>query len=61
MPHRQPKSKRPFKVVIYLSEHENEIVERAAAISSRSKSAFGADVILKEARHILGSAANSNR
>ena len=59
MPHRRPKSKRPFKVVIYLSEHENEAVERAAAISARSKSAFGADVILKEARRILDSAANT--
>jgi uncharacterized protein (DUF1778 family) len=40
--------------VVYLSQAENRIVERAAAKSGRSKSAFGADVILREARKIVG-------
>jgi uncharacterized protein (DUF1778 family) len=51
---RRPKSKKPFKLVVYLSQAENRIVERAAAKSGRSKSAFGADVILREARKIVG-------
>jgi len=56
MPHRRPKATRPYKLVIYLSEQENQLVERAAASSGRSKSAFGADVILRDARRMLGSA-----
>jgi uncharacterized protein (DUF1778 family) len=51
---RRPKSEKPFKLVVYLSQAENRIVERAAAESGRSKSAFGADVILREARKIVG-------
>jgi hypothetical protein len=54
---RRPKSEKPFKLVVYLSQAENRIVERAAAKSGRSKSAFGADVILGEARKIAGAGA----
>jgi uncharacterized protein (DUF1778 family) len=42
-----------LKLVVYLSDDENRLVEKAAASSGRSKSAFGADVILKEAKRIL--------
>ena len=50
---RRAKASKPFKLVVYLSEAENAVVERAAGLSSKSKSAFGADVILKEARKLL--------
>jgi hypothetical protein len=50
---RRPKSKNPFKLVVYLSQAESRIVERAAAKTGRSKSAFGADVILREAQKII--------
>jgi uncharacterized protein (DUF1778 family) len=50
---RRPKSGKPFKLVVYLSQTENRIVEKAAAKMGRSKSAFGADVILKEAKTIV--------
>jgi len=39
---------------VYLSQAENRIVEKAAAKTGRSKSAFGADAILREARKIIG-------
>jgi uncharacterized protein (DUF1778 family) len=52
--HRRPKAEKPSKLVVYLTRHENDIVEKAAAASGRSKSAFGADVILVEAHRILG-------
>jgi uncharacterized protein (DUF1778 family) len=55
VPHRRPKTARPFKLVVYLSEDENRFVEKAAAASGRSKSAFGADVILAEAKRIVTS------
>jgi len=51
---RRPKSEKPFKLVVYLSEAESRIVEKAAAKTGRSKSSFGADVILREARRIVG-------
>src|SRR5437667_11491455 len=54
IPRRRPKAAKPLKLVIYLSDDENRLIERAAAASGRSKSAFGADVILKEASSILG-------
>jgi len=54
LPHRRPKAKRPCKLVVYLSDQENYLVQRAAAISGRSRSAFGADVIVSEAKRILG-------
>lgn len=54
MAHRRPKAERPSKLVVYLTRQENDTVERAAAASGRSKSAFGADVILAEAHRILG-------
>jgi hypothetical protein len=50
---RRSKSQRPFKLVIYLSETENRLVEQAAASTGRSKSAFGAEVILNEAKRVL--------
>lgn len=50
---RRAKSSKPLKLVVYLSEAENAIVERAAALSGKSKSAFGADAILVEAKKLL--------
>jgi uncharacterized protein (DUF1778 family) len=50
---RRPKSEKPFKLVVYLSQTENRIVEKAAAKMGHSKSAFGADVILREAKKIV--------
>jgi uncharacterized protein (DUF1778 family) len=50
---RRPKSEKHLKLVVYLSGAENRIVEEAAAKTGRSKSAFGADVILSEARKIV--------
>jgi uncharacterized protein (DUF1778 family) len=55
VPHRRPKTARRFKLVVYLSGDENRLVEQAAAASGRSKSAFGADVILEEAKRIVTS------
>jgi uncharacterized protein (DUF1778 family) len=50
---RRAKSSKSFKLVIYLSEPENSVIERAAGLSGKSKSAFGADVILTEAKKLL--------
>jgi len=54
IPRRRPKSEKPFKLVVYLSQAENRIVEKAAAKTGRSKRAVGADAILREARKIIG-------
>jgi len=54
--HRRPKTKKPLKLVVYLSRDENEVVQRAADVKGRSKSAFGADVIVSEAKRITTSA-----
>ena len=53
IPRRQSKKERPFKLVIYLTKDESEMIERAASDLGRSKSAFGADVILAEAKRVL--------
>jgi len=50
---RQPKVEKPLKLVVYLSDDENRVVEQAAATLGRSKSAFGAEVILREAKRII--------
>jgi len=51
---RRRKSEKQFKLVVYLSQAENRIIERAAVKTGRSKSSFGADVILTEAQRIVG-------
>ena len=54
IPRRRPKKEKPpSKLVVYLSEEESELVERAASAVGRSKSAFGADVVIAEANRIL--------
>ena len=55
MSRRRQKTQKRMKLVVYLSEEENRIVEEAAAITGRSKSAFGAEVTLREARKIVRS------
>jgi len=51
---RRAKGFKPFKLVIYLSKAENAAIERAAAITGKSKSAFGAEIIVKQAQQLLG-------
>jgi uncharacterized protein (DUF1778 family) len=51
---RRGKSERPFKLVVYLSAAESQMVDKAALQAGRSKSAFGADVILREAKKLIG-------
>jgi uncharacterized protein (DUF1778 family) len=54
IPRRRPKQEKPpSKLVVYLSEEESKLVERAASAVGRSKSAFGAEVIIAEANRIL--------
>jgi uncharacterized protein (DUF1778 family) len=52
---RRQKTTQRMKLVVYLSPEENQIVERAADVTGRSKSAFGAEVVLKEAHKIVNS------
>lgn len=50
---RSKKEESPSRLVVYLSKDENMLIERAASVTGRSKSAFGADAVIAEARRIL--------